>query len=378
MEFAFTTEQSLLQDTARDFFAAAGGSARIRALADSEVGYAPDIWRALASGLGWAGTVVPERLGGLGLGMVELAIIQEQIGFTLYPSPFFATVGLALPAILAAGDEAQQQMLVPAIVAGDRTASLAYTGRTGAPSAIEAVIEEGTSGLRLVGEAGFVPYGHAVDWLIIAARSRGAGDGISLILLPRETPGITAERLVYLDPTQAMASLRFDAVTVPDDAVLGGLGKGQPALQRALDLGAIALAAEQVGGAERCLAMSTEHARQRVAFGRPIGGFQAIKHLLADMVVQVESARSAAHYAACIADQETGESALAEAASMAAVHCSDAFYRSAADTIQIHGGMGFTWEHDSHLYFKRARCSQGMFGDPSFHCERMAQAIGLA
>jgi alkylation response protein AidB-like acyl-CoA dehydrogenase len=376
MEFALTTEQSLLQDTARSFFAAKGDSARIRTLMEGKVGYAPGIWRELATDLGWAGLAVPERLGGLGLGMVELAIIQEQAGFALYPSPFLATVGLALPAVLAAGSEAQQQALVPPIVGGERTASLAFTGPTGVPGAIAAVIESHSDGLRLFGEAGFVPYGHSVDWLVVAARVQGADDGISLAVVPRETPGIIAERVTYLDPTRAVARVRFDGVAVPSDAVLGSLGAGQAALQRALDLGAIALAAEQVGGAEKCLAMSTGQARQRVAFGRPIGGFQAIKHMLADMVVRVESARSAVYYAACLANEED-EAVLAEAASMAAVHCSEAFYRSAADTIQIHGGMGFTWEHDAHLHFKRARCSQGMFGDPAFHCERMARAMGL-
>jgi alkylation response protein AidB-like acyl-CoA dehydrogenase len=378
MEFAFTTEQSLLQDTARDFFEKAGGSANIRRVSDSAAGYLPEVWRELTATLGWGGLLVPERLGGLGLGMVELAIIEEQIGAALYPSPFFATIALALPAILAAGDERQQRSLIPAIMAGEQTASLAFAGRAGVPGAIDAVIERRDGGLRLSGEAGFVPYGYAVDWLVVAARTGDREGGISLVLLPRESHGVVAERMTYLDPSQTVARIRFDAVAVPDDAVLGGLGNGDAALQRVLDRATIALAAEQVGGAEKCLALSLDHARQRVAFGRPIGGFQAIKHMLADMVVRIESARSAVYYAACVADEEPGEAALAEAASMAAVHCADAFYRTAADAIQVHGGMGFTWEHDAHLYFKRARCGQSMFGDPAFHCERMARAMGLA
>jgi alkylation response protein AidB-like acyl-CoA dehydrogenase len=378
MEFAFTTEQSLLQDTARGFFEKAGGSARIRSVSDGAAGYLPEIWREMSTTLGWGGLLVPERLGGLGLGMVELAIIEEQIGAALYPSPFFATIALALPAILAAGDEAQQRALIPAIMAGERTASLAFTGRAGVPGAIDAVLERRDGGLCLSGEAGFVPYGHAVDWLVVAARTGDRDGGISLALVPRRSPGIVAERATYLDPTQAIARITFDGVVVPDDAVLGGLGIGGAALQRVLDRAAIALAAEQVGGAETCLALSLDHARQRVAFGRPIGGFQAIKHMLADMVVRIESARSAVYYAACVADEEPGEAGLAEAASMVAVHCSDAFYRTAADAIQVHGGMGFAWEHDAHLYFKRARCGQSMFGDPAFHCERMARAMGLA
>jgi alkylation response protein AidB-like acyl-CoA dehydrogenase len=283
-----------------------------------------------------------------------------------------------LPAILAAGDEAQKQALIPAIVAGEKTASLAYAGHAGVPGVVDAVIEKMEGSLRLSGEAGFVPYGHAVDWLIVAARTAGRDEEVSLVLLPRQSPGIVAERVTHLDPINAVARIRFDAVMLNEDSLLGGLGNGGRALRHVLDRGAIALAAEQVGGAEKCLSLSVEHARQRVAFGRPIGGFQAIKHMLADMVVRTESARSAVYFAACIADEEPGESILCEAASMAAVHCSDAFYRTAADAIQIHGGMGFTWEHDAHLYFKRARCTQGMFGDPAFHCERMARAMALA
>ncbi|MDB5393974.1 MAG: acyl-CoA dehydrogenase [Rhodospirillales bacterium] len=378
MEFVFTTEQSLLQDTARSFFEKVGGSAQIRRASQKEAGYLPEIWREIAATLGWGALVVPERFGGLGLGIVELAIIEEQIGATLYPSPFFATIVLALPAILAAGDEAQQRALIPAIVAGERTASLAYTGRAGVPGAIDAVIERTDGKLQISGEAGFVPYGHAVDWLVVAARTADRDGRISLVLLPRQSPGIVTERVAYLDPTHAVARIGFDSVAVPDGSVLGGLGSGDAALQRVLDRGAIALAAEQVGGAEKCLALSVEHAHQRIAFGRPIGSFQAIKHMLADMVVRIESARSAVYFAACMADEEPGEAGLSEAASMAAVHCSDAFYRTAADTIQVHGGMGFTWEHDAHLYFKRARCTRGMFGDPAFHCERMARAMGLA
>jgi alkylation response protein AidB-like acyl-CoA dehydrogenase len=371
MEFAFTAEQRLLQDAARSLFAAKGTSVDLRRLMESEAGYASSVWREFGD-LGWIGILAPERFGGLALGMVELAIIQEQAGFTLYPSPLLPTVGLALPAILASANEAQCAAILPSIVAGERTVSLAYTGHAGIRGQVDAILKDGRKGLRLSGEANFVPYGHAVDTLVITAQS---SDGLSLVVLPRETPGLSAERVTYMDPTRAMARLRFDEIAIPKEVVLGALGKANDTLERALDLATIALAAEQVGAAEKCLTLALDHAKHRVAFGRPIGGFQAIKHLLADMVVQIESARSAAYYAACIADEATGASTLAEAASVAAVHCAEAFYRVAADTIQIHGGMGFTWEHDAHLYFKRARCSQSMFGDAAFHCERVAQRM---
>lgn len=373
MDFAFTTEQALLQDSARDFFAAEGGSARMRALAESPPGYDRDVWRRMAAGLGWAGLAVPEGLGGLGLGMVELAIIQEQSGAALYPSPLLATVGLALPAIVAGAGGQQRAALLAPIVAGERTASLAYAGRAGIPGAVDAVLERRAGRLALSGEAGFVPYGHAVDLIVVAARS---DDGLRLVAVPRETPGLEADRVTYLDPTRPMARLRFQAVPVNEGMILAG--DGPAALRRALDLGTIALAAEQLGGAERCLALATEHAGQRVAFGRPIGSFQAIKHMLADMVVRIETARSAVYYAACIADEDGGPEALAEAAAMVSVHCGEAYYRTAADTIQIHGGMGFTWEHDAHLHFKRARCGQTMLGDAAAQCERVALAMALA
>jgi len=219
--------------------------------------------------------------------------------------------------------------------------------------------------------------GHTADRLIVAARSPGStgADGVSLLLVPGDATGLTRARRPTLDQTRRLARIRLDGVRVPESALLGDEGAAAPALARTLDLAAIALAAEQVGGAQRCLDMSVAYAKERVQFGRPIGSFQAIKHKCADMMVQVESARSAVYFAACVAAEESAE--VAESASLAKAYCSDAYFECAAQAIQIHGGVGFTWEYDVHLHFKRAKASETFLGDPTWHRERIARGIGL-
>ena len=378
MNFAFTDEQQELHDAARAFLADHSGSEQVRAAMASELGYDPEVWKRIGSELGWPAVIVPEDCGGIGLGAVELVALLEPMGETLLCSPFFATVCLAAQAVLAAGIPAQRAHWLAPLAEGQTRAALA-TSEPGAVAPDVVTLEARREGgsYRLRGRKRYVVDGHAADWLVVSARAPGSegDDGVSLFVVPGDAPGLAREALPTMDPTRRQAELRFEGVVVGAEARLGEEGAGAAPLGRALDLGAIALAAECVGGAQRCLDLSVAYAVERVQFGRPIGSFQAIKHKCADMMVGVETARSAAYYAACVAAEERPE--LAVAASLAKAYCSETYYRCAAESIQIFGGVGFTWEYDPHLYFKRARASESLLGTPAWHRERVARALGL-
>jgi len=378
MNFTFTEEQLLLQESARQFFAQHSPSAAVRAAMNSANGYDESVWSRLVNDMGWTGIATPEAYGGLGLGQIEMAIVQQEMGRTLFASPFLASIGLAIPALLAAATAPQRERWLPALAAGQRIAALACTGARGRPGAagVEAVLSAGPDNrYTLNGKAGFVVFGHVADLLIVAARAPGSSgeQGISLIALPRDTAGMKIEKVVAMDLTRPYARIEFDGVEVGADAILGAPEQAGAALARTLALGNIALAAEQVGAAEQCLAFTVEYTKQRVQFGRAIGSFQAVKHKLADMMVRIEAAKSAVYYAACAADEDPA--LLPEAAAVAKSFCSDIFNLCAGDAIQLHGGIGFTWEHDAHLYFKRARASANLLGDTIHQREQIAQQL---
>jgi alkylation response protein AidB-like acyl-CoA dehydrogenase len=291
----------------------------------------------------------------------------------------FSSVGLFQNALLVLGSEQQRAELLPALIAGAATGAAAHVEPSGDadPGTIAALAGPSGGDFVLSGTKSYVIDGGSADHLIVAARAESSrGDhGISLFLLPGDAPGVTRRFLPTLDQTRKLAEISLSDVRVPASALLGAEGEGAPLLERVLDLGRIALAAEQVGAAERCLEMAIEYAKVRVQFGRPIGSFQAIKHQLAEIFVEVESARSACYYAASVA--ASGGAELSRAASLAKAYCSEAFFHAAAENIQIHGGVGFTWEHDAHLYFKRAKASELLLGDPAYHRERYARLIGI-
>jgi alkylation response protein AidB-like acyl-CoA dehydrogenase len=379
MNFAFTPEQQELRETARAFLAAACKPDAVRTAMESSLGYDEKLWGQLASELGWTAVVIPESCGGLGLSWVELVALQEVIGEALAPSPFFASVCLAANAVLAAGDAAQQTALLPEIAEGRTRATLAFARESGRwdADAISVTWERSGDGYVLRGELRHVVDGASADLILLAARAPSShGEaGVSLFAVPADATGLAREALPTLDPTRRLAALHLGGVRVPASARLGAEGGAWPALDRALQRAAVALAAEQLGGAQRALDLSVAYAKQRVQFGRPIGSFQALKHTLADVMVAVEAARSAVYYAGCVAAQ--GGAALPAAASMAKATASEAFSLAAGSAIQVHGGVGFTWEYDVHLYFKRARSSANLLGDASWHRERVARAIGL-
>ena len=348
---------------------------------ESDGGLDESLWGALAGEMGFAGLMVPEAYGGAGLGAIETALILEETGRTLAMVPFFETAVLAAQGILLLGEPTQRQALLPDIAAGRTRACFAMTGPSGAPYpqgiAVELRQRPGESVCQLHGTAEFVTFAHVADLLLVIARTPGSigHEGLSLVAVPASTLGVTIERVPSLDPTRPFSRVTFERVTLPIASILGPPGGAASALDRVLAIGAGLLAAEQTGGADCCLSSTVEYAKERVQFGRPIGSFQAVKHELADMMVAVEAARSAALYAAAAIDQGTQE--LFEAASVARVWCSEAFQHCAAEAIQLHGGIGFTWEHHAHLYFKRARSSSTWLGEPALHRERVARLIGL-
>jgi len=379
MEFAFSQEQDELRRAARRFLEVASSEKRVRAAMETEQGYDSATWQQLSEELAWTALTIPEEYGGLGMSYLDLHPLMEEMGRALLCSPFFSTICLGANALLLGGNGVQKERHLPGIAAGETTATLAYAEKNGQLDAagIEATCSRTAAGYILRGTKSYVLDGHTADLLIVAARTENSegAEGVSLFLVPGDADGVKQAWLPTMDQTRRLASVELNDVVVPADALVGEEGRGWALCERTLDLARIALAAEQVGAAEMCLDMSVEYAKVRKQFGRPIGSFQAIKHKCADMLMMIESARSAAFYASALAGQ--GERDLEEAASSAKAFCSDTFFHCAAENIQIHGGIGFTWEHAAHMYFKRAKAAEVLFGAPSFHRERVAKRMGL-
>jgi alkylation response protein AidB-like acyl-CoA dehydrogenase len=364
MELMVTEEQRELRDALRRFFADKSGSAEVRRLMATESGYDPAVWAQMAGQLGLQGLAIPEEYGGAGFGFRELVIVCEEMGRALLCAPYLSSAVLAAQALLAGADEVAKAELLPGIAEGTTVGTLAGTG--GELSAAHDRVFEAPPGRpcwRLTGQVPYVLDGHTADLVVAVA------DG-SLFAVDGAAEGLARMPLATLDQTRKLTRLEFTAVPA---RLLGPEGMAGPALAAALDRGALALAAEQLGGAQKVLELSVEYAKVRHQFGRPIGGVQAIKHKCADMYVAVESARSAVMHAAAVADENPAE--LPAAAALAAAHCGEAFFQAAGETIQIHGGIGFTWEHDAHLYFKRAKSGQTLLGTPAGHRRRLADLV---
>lgn len=382
MHFSFSEEQQMIRATAEAFLAEKSTSAAVRRAMVTERGYDPQLWQSICEDMYWQAMTIPEAHGGLGLGYVELVATLEQMGRYLLCAPFYASVCLATNALLVAASEEQKARYLPQLAAGT-TGTLAYTGASGRwdCSAVEALARPEGDNFRISGRYRYVPDGHTAGLLVVAARSAGsAGDaGISLFVLPADTAGLSRQWLPTMDQTRKQGQLQFEDVLVPGDNLLGESGQGGPALAKIIDLATVAIAADQVGGAQQALDSTVAYLQERVQFGRVIASYQALKHKAADMMVKAEAARSAVYYAACIADEALagnplGEE-LAEAASIAKAYCSDAYFFNAGCGIQLHGGVGFTAEYDIQLYFKRAKSTETFLGNGAWHRERLARAL---
>ena len=373
MGLVLTPEQEQLRDAVRRFCAPLDDPDRVRRDMETATGFAPDTNRRLADELGLYGLTVPAEYGGAGATFAEAAIVFEELGGVLWGGPYFATMAMAVPLLLAIGDPAADKDYLPAIAAGRATATVALADPAGswdegAVASVEAT-RHGT-GWALTGIRDYVIDGHHADLLLVPARTP-AGPGVFAV--ERTARGVSGMPLPGLDQTRKLARVDFNAAPA---RLVGADGAGWPAVSKMLDLAATALAAEQLGGAQHVLDMTVGYAMTREQFGRPIGSFQAIKHKCADMLIRVESARSAVEYARWAAS--TGSDELPEVASLAKAYCSEAYYFVTAEAIQIHGGIGFTWEHPAHLYFKRAKSSELLFGDPEYHRDQLLTRIGVA
>ena len=378
MNFGFNEEQELLRNTARKFFENECGSGTVRRLMETPEGISAELWKKLAE-QGWLGLIYPEQYDGTGLGLVDLVVLMEEMGRAVAPGPYFSTVLLGGLAILEAGGDAQKKEWLPRIAAGDKRVALAWmepSAQLGPAGVTLTAVKRGET-FTLSGTKLFVHDAHTADALVVAARTRpGAGaDGVSLFLLPKGTKGLEVTLLPTMDQTRKLCEVACSDVTVGADALLGAAGAGWAPLSRVLDRATVALCAEMCGGAQKVLDMTVEYAKIRQAFGRPIGSYQGVKHRAADMLVDVENSKSITYYAAWALDENSPEAPLA--VSMAKAYVSDAYRRVAAGGIQLHGGIGFTWEHDLHLYFKRAKGSEFTFGDATHHRERVAQLVNL-
>ena len=382
MEFAFTEEHLMIRDSAERFLAQASDSHAVRAAMNRPDAHDPEVWQRIGQELYWPALMVPERFGGMGLGFVELAVLLEQSGRYLLGSPLFATACLATPALLLGHNEALQEHWLGAIAAGGTRATLAFASVTGLEAcSVQTVAEPRPGGWTLDGEYAQVIDGASADLLIVAARTPGSQgeQGISLFVLPGDAPGVMRNPLATLDQTRRLARIELRQVQLSDAQRLCAPEHGWAVLRDTLLIAAIGLAAEQTGGAQQALDLTLAYIAERRQFKRTIASFQAIKHRCADMMLQVECARSAAYYAACVVQERldpNGDAAVAQelelAAATAKIHASEAFFHCAAESIQLHGGVGFTWEYDPHLYFKRARAGEHLLGSPALHRERLA------
>ena len=371
MNFAFSEEQDELRRITRQFLEAKSPEAEVRRLMETTEGYDPAVWSQMANELGLQSLIIPEEFGGQGYTYVELTVVLEEMGRALLCAPYFSSVVLAANTLIHSGDDSARKEMLPGIASGETIATVAFTEPNGRwdEAGIEATARRDGDGWRLDGTKMFVIDGHLASLVIVAARTDA---GVSLFRVDGDADGLTRTPLSTMDQTRKQAKLELDGVPA---TLIGGEGEGWTTLGRVLDLAAVALAAEQVGGAQFVLEMAVQYAKDRVQFGRPIGSFQAIKHKCADMLLEVESAKSAAYYASWCASELNDE--LPEVACLAKAYCSEAYFHAAAENIQIHGGIGFTWEHPAHLYFKRAKSSELLFGDPTYHRELLAQRLGI-
>ena len=378
MDFGFNADQEMLRATARKFLENECPSEFVRTRMAEDAGFTPEFWTKLAE-QGWLGLVYPEQYGGAGLGFVDLTVLMEEMGRAVMPGPFFSTL-LGGLVILETGSDAQKKEWLTKISEGEARVALAWTEPNARWDAagVTTTAKATGSGFTLSGTKLFVLDAHVADALVVVARTRegkNPEDGVSLFLIPANATGVSVKALPTMDQTRKLSEVKLTDVAASSSALLGAKDAGWTPLARVIQRATVALCAEMCGGAQKVLDMTTEYAKIRIAFGKPIGAYQGVKHKAADMLVDLENAKSLTYYAAWAVDNNVPEAALA--ASMAKAYTSDAYRKVAGAGIQLHGGIGFTWEHDLHLYFKRAKSSEATFGDATFHRERVAQLINL-
>jgi alkylation response protein AidB-like acyl-CoA dehydrogenase len=367
---AFTDEQRELRSLAKRFLEENSGSAQVRSLMETPNGFDETLWKQMAE-LGWMGIAIPEEHGGAGYTATELALLLEEMGRALLVAPFLSSVVFGATAIMNAASDEQKKQILPGIADGTIRPTLAYTEPSGRwdEDGVTLQAEAGDEGHRLNGTKMYVLDGHTATHLIVVGR---VDEELAFFWVDGDSEGITKTPLVTLDMTRKQSKLDFSNTPATK---LDGTSDSSAALARTLQLGLVGMAAEMAGGAQWCLDTATEFAKSRIQFGRPIGSFQGVKHRCAEMLIQAEMAKSAACYAAWAAAED--ETELPIAASLAKAYCGEAFFNTAAGAIQVLGGIGFTWEHDAHLYLRRAKSSEIYLGDADFHRDLVARFTGI-
>jgi alkylation response protein AidB-like acyl-CoA dehydrogenase len=366
VDFSFSSDQQLLKNSARAFLDEHAKPAHVRALWDDARGESEVLWKEMAQ-LGWLGLALPEDAGGSALGLVETAILQEELGRAACPSPYLPTV-LAAMAIDRFGSPAQKSRWLPAVASGSARATVALMEREldwGAGSTQMRAEERGGK-VVLTGVKQFVPWAHVADVILVPAL---AGSAPAVFAVDSSAPGVTVKPLTSMDPGLRLSTVTLDGATVAGEARLPSAG----ALDFLLLRGAVGAAAEMLGAARRCLDMAVDYAKVREQFGQPIGSFQAIRHKCAEMLLEVENSHAAVYYAAWSLEHGADDGPLS--ASVAKAYVSEASRKVCGDAIQVHGGIGFTWEYDLHLYFKRAKALEPMYGDADYHRELIVRRV---
>ena len=375
MNFGFTEEQELLRAEVRKFLDEKAPLEEVRKIVESSEGISKALWEQMGE-LGWIGLAVPEQYGGAGLDLVTLVPLLEESGRSLFPSPLVSTV-LAAKAIERLGSQAQKERWLPGLADGSRVGTLAIVEESDllAPEGIAMAASAEGDAFRLDGEKRFVPDAAQADLFVVAFRSRDGEEGIGLAVLERSATGLSTIDYPSMDATKRTGALVLEGVRVEGDALLGGAAGQWSAISWLLELGAALTTAEAAGSAEQAIAITTEFAKERVQFGSPIGRFQGVKHPLADMYVDVQSFQSLAYYAAWALDQ--GRDDASQAVARAKAYASEVFPEIGIRCVELHGGVGYTWEYDIQLYLKRAKWVRAAFGDADHHYERLAEAAGL-
>jgi alkylation response protein AidB-like acyl-CoA dehydrogenase len=378
MNFELGEEQVMLKTSAREFLDKECQKKHVRAMMDDEKGYSPELWKKMA-GLGWQGLAFPEQYGGVGSSFLDLVVLLEEMGRALVPGPFLATVVHAGHAILLAGSELQKKDYLTRIANGDLVMTLALTEETGGIEAADINMKAKAADNHFIisGKKLFVPDAHIADSYVVVARTKGGvrkENGITLFLVDAKTKGIEVEILKTMTG-EKLCAVVFDNVSVPSANVLGTVDKGWPVVKQVLEEAIIAECAWMTGGARWVLETTIEYAKSRIQFGHPIGSFQAIQHKLANVAVEVEGCTSLTYYAAWTVTENDPNRTTA--ASMAKAWVSDSYKHATFEGVQIHGGIGFTWDHDMHLYFKRAKHGEIAFGDGDYHREKVAQLLKM-
>ena len=372
MRFSFTEEQEEFRVFLRRFLEDKSPTTEVRRLMETDEGYDDAVWKQLSSELGLPAVHVPEEYGGQGFSVAELAIVVEEMGRALLCAPYFSSAVLATTTILEAATEEQKRTLLPPLAGGETRATLAFTEDNGLwkGSGVEATATTSGDGYTIDGAKSFVLDGHTADSIVVLARTSGTSgnDGLSFFIVSGDADGLTRTLLKTTDPTRKQARLEFKSVQAE---LLGQEGAAAGPLAKVLDIAAICLANEMVGGAEKLRESALEYSLMRVQFGRQIGSFQTMKHKSADMLLEVELAKSAAYYAAAAAAE--GDDETPALACLAKAGAAQAYMQTAINTVQIHGGIGFTWDNDTHLWFKRAKSSEVFLGDPAYHRELLMQ-----